>query len=619
MPPSYNIAALPWNIEGPPEAALDKEQRGLFDTVSIASSRSSSHSATRFRGKGILLLGFGICFSIILLFVGLSIKIFVANEYTHQGLAIITTASLGSTLAIVWALAVVLLLTIPLVIRLDGYRLAWAWLGASVDNGHNRPTPFQLGVIMNILHGANFLALLGGLKYMYSSTTRPSYKPPILRRAMFILAFGLGLIYSFIILAIALSISSESMSFSQLTQYRGTWPQLSRQINSSMCAATGGALAQGINLCGLETSGDNPFSASLPEALGTLTNNSATNAVAFGDDGTAIVVPASIPEDVAYSGTSFGVISACQSITDQCIGSGPSYGPPGYLALSCPSSVSFNPGFNTSTSSYPFGILDNSGNEYETPYLVDSNPFRFGAVAVSAAYNAPADTFAGNTGFFVHGTAGAFNVLTCSVAVRSVGYTYFNGTFTVDPSSTAAASDLDITRRVAAMTSAAYLSIRVPAAVDGAGLTGGDYASAFARELSRELIAFTAALYAPAPTQELQTVVPVLGSRLSLVLLVLILIWIIAYCGLVLFLTVSAVLASSASPYTLLARNRLAEPLTAVHTAYGRAEPHRTWEQSNQRLFSVETGLDRLSVGPTTSNAGGLAFGISRAVIASSV
>jgi hypothetical protein len=82
----------------------------------------------------------------------------------------------------------------------------------------------------------------------------------------------------------------------------------------------------------------------------------------------------------------------------------------------------------------------------------------------------------------------------------------------------------------------------------------------------------------------------------------------------VLFLTVSAVLASTASPYTLLARKRLTEPLTAVYTAYGRAEPHCTWEQSNERLFSVETGLDRLSVGPTTSNAGGLAFGVSRAV-----
>ncbi|KAF7353875.1 hypothetical protein MVEN_01073400 [Mycena venus] len=573
MTPTYNIADLPWNIEGP-GAAPTKERHCLCETVSNTSSVSFARPSTRFRGKEILLLGLVICLSIILLSVGLFMEIFVTNEYVHQGLEIITTAQLGSTLAIIYTLAILLPLTVPLVVGLDSYRLAWAWLEASVDNGHNRPTPFQLGVIMNILHGANFAALWGG------------FNPPILRRAMLILSLGLGLVYSFVILVIALSISSRATYFSQSRDYSGTWPQLSRQINYSMCSTTSDASA-GINICGVETLGDNPFAASLPEALRTLTNNSATNAVAFGDDGTAFIVPAFIPEDVAYYGTSFE-----------------------YRALSCPSSASFNAALNTTTSSFPFGILDSAGNEDDTPYLVDSNPFRFGAVAMSEAYSSPPDTFVGNTGFFTHGTAGAFNVLTCSVTVRSVGYTYFNGTFTIDPSSTITASNVAIVRGVAAMTTTAHLDMRIPAAIAGAS----DYASAFARELSRELIAFTASVYTPAEPLELQAVVPVLGSRLPFALLVLILIWIVAYCGLVLFLTISAVLASSASPYTLLARNRLAEPLTAVHAAYGRAEPHRTWEQSNERLFSVETGLDRLSVGPTTSNAGGLAFGISRAV-----
>lgn len=243
---------------------------------------------------------------------------------------------------------------------------------------------------MNLLHGANLSALCGGLKYMYGicTLTKPSYKPPILRRVLFILALVLGLVYSFEILVIVLSISSKTMSVSQLRDYPGTWPQISRQINSSMCATTGGAVAQSINLCGLQNSGyvlsisreytsyfvlrASPFSKSLPEALRTLTNNSATNAVAFGNDGTAFLVSASIPEDAAYYGTSVGVISVCQSITDQCVGSGPAYGPTEYLALSCPSSVSFNATLNTTTGTYPFGILDSTGNEYGTPYLVDS-------------------------------------------------------------------------------------------------------------------------------------------------------------------------------------------------------------------------------------------------------
>lgn len=244
---------------------------------------------------------------------------------------------------------------------------------------------------MNILHGANFSALWEGMKYMYgtSSTKRSSYRPPLLRRAVFVLAFALGIAYGFVILDIALSIASTTISFSQLNDYQGPWPQLSRQINSSMCTNTSGVLAPGINLCGLQVaqyvcSADiylcsslfdiraNPFAPSLPEALRTLTNNSATNAVAFGDDGTAFIIPTSIPEDIAYYGSSFGVLSDCQSITPQCVGAGPSYGPGDSLTLSCPASASFNAALNTTTGSYPFGILDENGDVYATPYLVDS-------------------------------------------------------------------------------------------------------------------------------------------------------------------------------------------------------------------------------------------------------
>ncbi|KAJ7700718.1 hypothetical protein B0H17DRAFT_1176634 [Mycena rosella] len=614
MAPSYSIADLPFNIEGPVPAPT-KEQPTFFDTVSIASSQISAQPyVARFRGKRILLLGLGIFIAIALLLAGLFLHIFVTHEFVHQGFQIVTAAPLGSTLAIVHALAVFLILTVPFVVRLESYRLAWAWLVASADSGHNRLTPFQLGVIMNILYGAHFSALWTGLKNVCGPKKRTSYQPPLLRSAVFVLAFALAAAYGFVVLDIIFSSLSTTISFSQLTDYHGTWPQLSRQINSTMCATTSGALASDINLCGLQVPGGDPFSASLPEGLRTLTNNSATNAVAFGNDGTAFIVPASIAEDVAYYATSYGVFSNCQSITQQCVGSGPSYGPAEYLALSCPTSAAFNATLNMTVSAYPFGVLDANGNEYTTPYLVDTNPFSFGAVVASQAFTSAADTFVGNTGFFTHGNLGAFNVLTCSVTVRRVAYTYFNGTFTVDPWNTSTVAELDVTRGITAMTAAAYLAMRVPAAIEGAGLTGGNYAASFARELSRELIAFSASLYAPGSTQEIQTVVPVLGSRLPLVLLVLICVLIGIYCAFVLFLVGSAVHASSASPYTLLARNRLAEPLTAVHTAYARGEPHRTWEQTSARLFGVETGLDRLTIGPMSSYAGGLAFGVSRTV-----
>jgi hypothetical protein len=115
----------------------------------------------------------------------------------------------------------------------------------------------RLGLIMKITHGANFSALWEGLRYMYNicSIKRTSYKPGILRRAVFILALGLGFAHSFVVLDIALSISSKTMSFSQLGDYSGTWPLLSRQINSSMCATTSDALAPGVNLCDLQVPG----------------------------------------------------------------------------------------------------------------------------------------------------------------------------------------------------------------------------------------------------------------------------------------------------------------------------------------------------------------------------
>ncbi|KAJ7718196.1 hypothetical protein DFH07DRAFT_1011950 [Mycena maculata] len=617
MPPAYNIDELPFGVEGPDSPT--KEHHDLFETRSVVSTTSSTQSSvpppTMFRGKRILLISVAIFIFLASLLVGLFAQIFVTHEYLRRGQEIITAAPLGPTLAIVHVLTVFLLLTFPFVVGLQSYRLAWAWLKASVDNGHNRPTPFQLGIIMKLLSGANFSALWEGSKYMYGlgSTKRSSYRPPLFRGAMLVLGLALLLVYGFVVLDIALSFASTTISFSQFNEYEGTWPQMSRQINTSMCATSSGAVASGINLCGLEVPGSTPFAASLPEGLRTLTNNSDTNAVAFGNDGTAIIIPAIIPEDISYYGTSYGVLSDCESITSECIGSGPSYGSGSSLTLSCPASASFNAELNASTGAYPFGVLDEDGDQYATPYLVNSNPFNFGGVVLSQAYTSDPDTFVGDTGFFTHSNV-AYNVLSCSVTVRSVSYVYFNGTFTIDPSNTMTASDPGITRRIAAMTTAAFLSERIPAAVDGAGLEDGDYASSFGRELSRELIAFTASLYSPDAPEELQRVTPILGSRLSLPVLAVMALITSVYGAFLLFLTASAVLASSASPYTLLARKRLAEPLTAVHAAYARAEPHRTWEQSNQRLFSTETGSDRLSVGPTTSATGGLAFGVSRAV-----
>ncbi|KAJ7290194.1 hypothetical protein C8J57DRAFT_1212836 [Mycena rebaudengoi] len=469
-PSSFHIPDFDSDLPTPPPThhLVLKKEPFPWDVASAAST-STAQPTAHFRGKRILVIGLTIFTAIALLLVGLFIQIFVTHEYLHQDLVIITTAPLGPTLSIVHVLSILLVMSVPLVVGLEGYRLAGLWLSASASSGHNRPTPFQLGVLMNVLHGANFAALFEGLHYVYGfgKNKLTSYKPPLLRRAVFVLAFALGVSTLFFVLGTALSISAETTSFTRLSDYRGTWPQLSRQINSSMCADSNGAVAADINLCGLQVAGTNPFAASLPEALQTLTNTSTKNAVAFASDQTAFIVPASIPQDVVYSAASYGIYTQCESVTELCVGSGPSYGPDTSLDLNCPASVSFNP--EPVSGTYVFGVLDNNGNLLTQPYLVDSNPFHFGAVVASKLYTSENDTFVGTTGFFTHGTEGAYNVLSCTVSVRSLTYSYSNGSYLVQ-STQMDSTNLDLTRTVAAMSGSGPLPSRVSAAVEGAGL-----------------------------------------------------------------------------------------------------------------------------------------------------
>ncbi|KAF7323400.1 hypothetical protein HMN09_00120900 [Mycena chlorophos] len=611
---TYNISDLSRNTQH--QVALRKEQHGLFETVSIISSRRSSNipTSTTFRGKRIVAVASALALATILVIVGAALEVFVAHDSARSGNWIVTAAPVGHVLGIVFVLAVLFLATVPCLVWLLGYGLAWSWLKASVDNGQDRPTSYQLGIIVDVLHGVNLSALWSGIKYIHglNKDKRTSYKPAILRRAVGVVGFVLTLAYSFVVLLIALAASSSSLSFVRLGAYDATWPQLSRQINASACASTSGAVAAGVNLCSLQTATSTPFSDSLPEGLSTLTNNSGVNAVALGDDGTAFIVPASIPRDVAYYGQANGVLATCQSVTSQCV---TNTAPGSPLGLSCPTALGFDASYNTTSNAYPFGILDSSGNVLAAPYTVASNPFAFGAVAQSQAYSSAPDTYVGNSGFFTHDNS-ALNVLTCSATVRSVGYTYFNSSFTVDQSNSSIITDPDIVRGIGAMTAASFLADRIPAALEGVGLNASspaDYANAFARELSRQLIAFTSVLYVPSPPLEVQHVTPILGSKLYLPLLILILAWTALYLLTTLVLGIVAVRATNASPYTLLAAERLRSPFTAVHAAYARNEAQRTWNVEPNKLFSVETGLDRLSVGPTTTSGGGLAFGVTRA------
>ncbi|CAK5279169.1 unnamed protein product [Mycena citricolor] len=612
---SYETASPsipPGDLTAKAETSSVTSRGGLIAENMSALSTQSSDTASSFgfRGKRIMLTGLSVTAGIALLTIGLSLHVFVVNEFALHGTEIVTTARLGPVLAVTYALAFFLVASVPFVVRMLSCRLAWSWLKSSVDaNGLDRPTPFQLGIIMDVLRSGDIAALLAGLRYM-SSDKRSSYRPPIFRYALGVLGLTLGLAYTFVVVLIIFGGVSHALSFSQVGAYSGSWPKFSRQINATACATTAGAVVAGINFCGLYATGTNPFGASLPEGLRTLTNTSLTNAVGIANDGTALIIPASLPVNLAFYASTYGISTSCQSVTQQCVSSASNSS--NFLALSCPPSVAFDAAYNTTTGSYPFGIIDPSGTVYSAPYLVDSNSFRFGAVVQSQAYDGDANSFVDNTGFYTYGAAGvSYNVLTCTVTVRQASYSYFDGAIIIDPTNSTTVADLNVVRSIAAMTTAEFLSERVPLAVDG---TGADYPAAFAKELSREMIAFSAALFAADAAAEVRSVQRVLGSQLSLPVLCVMLALVVAYCILTIVLATSSVLAAGASPYTMLASKRLSEPTCAVNAAYGRSEIHRTWEQTNERMFSVETGLDRLIVGPMSFAAGGLAFGVARGV-----
>jgi hypothetical protein len=238
-----------------------------------------------------------------------------------------------------------------------------------------------------------------------------------------------------------------------------------------------------------------------------------------------------------------------------------------------------------------------------------------------------------NTGFMFHGNRGAWNVLLCSVNVVSVNYRYTNGSLYIRTTTT---SDLNMARRFTTMLDTGDLTTRVPNAVDGAGLLVGDYASSFALELSRELAAMSANLYEPGNISDLVQFVPGIGSKLQLAPLILLLVALLLYryviyipheilvtCNHLMFMGVAlsltilpmaafAALASRSKLHVTLARQRLIDPLTVVHSAFDSVEGDRTWENSTTKLFSIASDKDRLNVGPMFMDDGVTVFGVSR-------
>jgi hypothetical protein len=77
-------------------------------------------------------------------------------------------------------------------------------------------------------------------------------------------------------------------------------------------------------------------------------------------------------------------------------------------------------------------------------------------------------------------------------------------------------------------------------------------------------------------------------------------------------MAIVAALGSYSTPYVPLARMRLLDPLTVIHSAFGPMEVGRSWKDDTKKLFSFASEEDRLNVGPMLMDQGDIAFGVSR-------
>lgn len=115
----------------------------------------------------------------------------------------------------------------------------------------------RLGIMMNVLHGASISAVYNGLTYILgfgsSNRLQPVHRPPMMRRAVWLLLLLLLLAYACAGFETWLSVSSEPKLFPQQRPYPGDWPLMSTEVNQTLCGVThGDGLQSGTFFCGLE-------------------------------------------------------------------------------------------------------------------------------------------------------------------------------------------------------------------------------------------------------------------------------------------------------------------------------------------------------------------------------
>ncbi|KAF9001721.1 hypothetical protein BDQ17DRAFT_1490130 [Cyathus striatus] len=585
-----------------PHQANGKESAAILKAKRKAGTSSQTLCYAFLVGGSIVIGVFGMVLAVIS-YLCVAHKCWIADRHL-----VLTISQVASHIAPV---------TIPLLMGLTSYNLAERWLKASVTEGPDRPSPMQLGLLLSILNSANipslFFALLYFLGFGQTQQQKNFSAPSILRRSTAFLFISLLTTYLITGSDAWLHVTSKAVIIESILPYRNhnsslISEPLGRAINQTQCdmaQVLAGPLSPYAPSCGQLSGGSGGDGVTKVPGLRTLSNSSSTHRIVFANDQTAIVVPATIPSNISYTAPTIGIKSSCKSITKICLSPNTStgyneYGPQSTLNINCSKKTKFN-------ASPDFGLaaLDDKGNAVDG-FNVSSNPFHVGSVVTSIAYNdeddlALPDNYIGNSGWFLHGNQGAWNIIYCDLSAVDVTYAYKSSTseFTIMSSTP---SSLQDTRAIITYEFQTYpRTDPVATAVDGVDLQ--TYEETYALELSRQTIAKGSNMYITQDTTDISREEQTLGTKIYLIPFTILLGMMMLY----------------GTSYVHLASAHLSDPLTAVHSLYGPKDALCTWKDKTLEKFGTETDEDRLNIGEFNDDYGGRIFSVLKSEISDDI
>ncbi|KZO92136.1 hypothetical protein CALVIDRAFT_567711 [Calocera viscosa TUFC12733] len=539
--------------------------------------------------------------------------VFVVHRFTLDGMTrtITTSAPAQSVSTILIVISHVVTFTIALAATLHVYTVCAMWLtiardtekaqqgwfrllDESEDAEMKKTSAAQLDMLIAVLkNGSTGTWLKTVFRLCFASKElrgrhRASPTWPLLVNALAVMGTLLALSYISTVLQLWLNNTTHA-TFAYLESEVETLNQgFGRQVNQTMCdyyaAAYGdswtGQYGYLTSLCGLQfavedrSSDDQMFFLSASTGSRILSNSSIRSQVVFTDDQQAILVDTAV--NASYTGSTVGVRSTCRSVTKECI---PEYSS-GHIQWDCTDSglgVNITSSASKGMVNPTTGVIGSSPGNTTVFHLVESNVFHLVDVVISYAYTTDdplASGYVEETGFLWAATQG-YNALLCAVSVSDIDIAYetaslsdlsTNGTFQMLNSTPASVLT---TQRVASILDASFLWTSIPLRIDGVGLLRGNYSEAYALELSRELVAYTAAIYEPTDALSVTMVSQPLGSTIELAPMLLYFLTVIIYALFTLWIGLGAYLATVSNPDVLRAHMRLTEPLQALQALYG--------------------------------------------------